>query len=171
MKRINSNTGKPFKWGDIREDGKVFNSYGIEIGKKSGFNRENWVDPEKFKQYKTKRNKKVLNRANPKIRACQLVCAARKRGVVTITNDWVANKIIKGYCELTGLPFDLNKSNPPRNPYAPSLDRIDASIKEYSENNTRVVLSAVNTALNQYGDKLMLPILEAMVLKIKEKLN
>ena len=48
-----------------------------------------------------------------------------------------------------------------------SLDRIDSKIKDYSPENTRVVLTAVNKTLNEYGGETILPILKAMVAKIE----
>ena len=36
MKRLNPNTGKPFKRGDTREDGFIFNSY-VHKPRKNGF--------------------------------------------------------------------------------------------------------------------------------------
>lgn len=48
VKRLNPNTGKPFKCGDIREDGFVFLQYHTTRIKKNGFFREDWRSKESF---------------------------------------------------------------------------------------------------------------------------
>jgi hypothetical protein len=58
----------------------------------------------------------------------------------------------KGRCELTGIPFELGRPDGCiRRPFAPSIDRVDAS-KPYTKDNTRVVCTSVNLAMNQWGD-------------------
>ena len=79
-------------------------------------------------------------------------------------HEWVEKHLERGTCELTGIPFSFD---PPsdgvsRRPDAPSLDRISKH-KHYTEDNTRVILWAVNCALAEYGTQVMLPILKAMV--------
>ena len=89
---------------------------------------------------------------------------------ISITVDWITEKLLKGICEYTGLPFDLNPVHDfSSNPYAPSLDRINPKIKNYSPENTRVVLTCVNKTLNEYGENTILPILKAMVSVIENK--
>lgn len=164
----------PFKHGDIREDGYVFRQYQGVINK-NGFEREHWYNPKSFLERREKENSYShtqyhKNKCNPKTKASRLIQSAKQRGKVTITADWVCQKIKNGVCELTGLPFDLGYSEHNQNPLSPSLDRIDANKKEYSAENTRVVLTAVNISLNQYGEKTMLPILKAMVLAIEKNI-
>jgi hypothetical protein len=113
------------------------------------------------------------NRKTPNGRAKHLIADARKSDAkkqkfeINISVDWVEEKLKKGICELTGLPFDFSPSkNTHFNRYAPSLDRIDSG-KGYTKDNVRVDLSSVNIALGQYSDEEMLPILEAMVTGIK----
>jgi hypothetical protein len=56
-----------------------------------------------------------------------------------------------GRCELTGIVFSLAKSTSSfRAPYAPSVDRIDAS-KGYTAANVRFVCCSVNYALQDWG--------------------
>jgi hypothetical protein len=54
---------------------------------------------------------------------------------------------------MTGLPFTDEQvgSKAAAHPYRPSLDRIDPH-KPYTRENCRLVLQAVNFALNAYGD-------------------
>lgn len=102
-------------------------------------------------------------------RATVLVNNARSRSVnkgieITLSIDWVEKQLEKGTCQLTNIPFNLDPpaENVTRRWDAPSLDRIDKT-KPYNEENTRVVLWAVNCALAEYGTEIMLPILKAMV--------
>ncbi len=56
-----------------------------------------------------------------------------------------------GRCEATGLPFDLD-AGVDRNPYFPSLDRIDNS-KGYLDDNVRVVVRAFNLIRGDWDDR------------------
>ena len=50
MKRLNPQTQKPFKYGNIREDGYVFVCYRTNIVKRNGYSAEYWTKPECFKR-------------------------------------------------------------------------------------------------------------------------
>ena len=102
-------------------------------------------------------------------RAVSLMGNARRRckakGIeLNITQAWVEKHLIRGTCEITGLHFcfEPRDQNTTRRWDAPSLDRKDKDLP-YTEDNTRVILWAVNCALAEYGTKTMLPILKAMV--------
>jgi hypothetical protein len=61
MKRINPNTGKPFKRGDTREDGMVFAAYQLNAKLPSDpqYFYENWRTREDFEQVKAAGNNQV----------------------------------------------------------------------------------------------------------------
>jgi 5-methylcytosine-specific restriction endonuclease McrA len=72
MKRLNPKTGKPFKSGDVREDGYIFSQYNLYMSvKKDGFYFETWRHPNKHaavKKYhetynKTEKRKIYFQRA------------------------------------------------------------------------------------------------------------
>ena len=67
-------------------------------------------------------------------------------------------------CALSGLPFSWTAGNKAgdRNPYAPSIDRIDSLIG-YEPQNIRIVLSAVNAGLAEWGDDVYRKICRAVV--------
>jgi hypothetical protein len=67
-----------------------------------------------------------------------------------------------GRCMLTGLPFEESRvgSGRARKPYSPSLDRSDPTLP-YTRGNCRLVLQAVNFALNAWGDEVFLKIAAA----------
>lgn len=51
MKRLNPDTGLPFKHGDKRKDGYIFNNYSSGLDKK-GYRYEHWLTPEAFERAK-----------------------------------------------------------------------------------------------------------------------
>ena len=174
MKRLNEKTNLPFKRGDINKSGKLFWAYDTKICCKSGNFKEIWCSQNSFtKRNKTHRKavKKFSETKNndSKSKAKQLIKGAKQRGQVTISLKWLEQKLENGICELSGLPFNLiNSGKYSKNPYAPSLDRINANDKEYSTNNTRLVLSCINQALNQYGLEHFLKIAQAVINRQKE---
>lgn len=69
-----------------------------------------------------------------------------------------------GKCQLTGIPFDFDKSYVPyeRRPYVPSIDRINPSAG-YTEGNVRLICSAVNIAMNTWGMPVLMRIATALI--------
>lgn len=105
----------------------------------------------------------IKGRANSLLGNARKRC--REKGIeLHITQEWVEEHLTRGTCEITGLHFCFEPPDQKatRRWDAPSLDRIDKD-KHYTEDNTRVILWAVNCALSEYGTKIMLPILKAMV--------
>ena len=74
--------------------------------------------------------------------------------------DWreIQTRIDAGFCEVTGLPFNLNT---PKSWDAPSIDQMRAG-EGYSKDNTRVVLYALNTMANEWGEDLIITIAQAI---------
>jgi hypothetical protein len=173
MKRLNPQTGEPFKYGFVREDGCVFRNYKTDRQRKDGTFYENWCRLQVFQKHAKAgiaRSKVITSsmqgRAKQLLRNCK-----RRHTDVGIDETWILDKLKQGTCELSGIKFDFSSHKKTHiNPLSPSLDRINP-IKGYTKRNTRVVLSAVNFALNQHGEATMLPILEAMVKGIKRKQN
>ena len=105
MKRLNPNTGKPFRRGDVREDGKVFKNYSGKI-LLSGFEGEAWVTPEELaklrehrrsysgskdsytiRRDKVKKNQLGKKRLNPKT----------NQNFKVGYKDPITNKVFRGY--------------------------------------------------------------------------
>lgn len=85
-------------------------------------------------------------------------------GKMSITREWLEDKLNKGVCELTGLPFNFSgRGKFSRQPYAPSVDKKNPQNPDYTPENTRVVLWAVNCAMAEYGEEIMLPIFKALI--------
>jgi hypothetical protein len=120
-----------------------------------------------MKIYEAERRKTPRGRAFCLMSDAKKADARKQKFEINISADWIEEKLKKGTCELTGLPFDFSPSkNTYLNKYAPSLDRIDSD-KGYTKDNVRVVLCAVNIALGQFTDEEMLPILKAMITGIE----
>jgi hypothetical protein len=101
-----------------------------------------------------------------------LVSAAKQRNAARWPNSGPFNRddLIalwnesNGRCMMTGLPF---KETPvgdgkARRPFAPSLDRIDSELP-YTRRNCRLVLQAVNFALNAWGDDVFLSVADGAI--------
>lgn len=89
----------------------------------------------------------------PRGRALVLIHSAARRKPVTVTREWIAERIERGVCEATGIKFDMNPraDGVHQNPLAPSLDRMDPA-GDYTPDNTQVVIFAYNTAKGQLKD-------------------
>jgi len=171
MKRINPKTNAPFKHGDVRDDGYVFINYNNNRIKASGFFIENWKSPEGFDKYRYRENLENISLSGlaGKILKNAKARAKKKNGKVTITKDWIFDRLVNGKSELSGLPFDLKRKS--KSLYAPSLDRIDSNDRDYKESNCRLILWGENQALNSASDEEILPILEGMAKAIKKNVR
>jgi hypothetical protein len=174
LKRLNPNTGKKFKYGDTDHTGMVFHSYILRAKnpKNTKYYYEHWVTPEKIEEYKKQAldiYATIEGRANNLLRSAK-TRAKKDNAEVSIDDSFIIDALKKGTCELTGIPFDLLRiNNNHKNPYGPSLDRKDSKNRNYTKENTRVVLSLVNSTLNEFTEEQALPILKAMVKAIEEK--
>jgi hypothetical protein len=67
--------------------------------------------------------------------------------------EYIYNKIKEGYCEITGIKFDLEtetkKSLHTKNPWVPSIDRIDSS-KPYLKDNIKIVIFMYNVCKSEF---------------------
>jgi len=87
---------------------------------------------------------------------------AKNKGI-PFSLDWknIQDRIENGYCELTGIPFNLDH---PKSWDAPSIDQIIAS-NGYTPDNTRVVLYSVNVMIGTWGVEHFLMISDYLRLK------
>lgn len=102
----------------------------------------------------------------PRGRAGKLVSSAKKRaekyGVgFDLTREWAQRILEAGVCQITGLEFDMVRTGSGcRNPMSPSIDRVKAG-GDYTQDNCRVILTGLNFALNEWGEKTYREIAEA----------
>lgn len=119
-------------------------------------------------EYKARRAK---YRSSPEGRAYDLLYSAKTRAkkknlTYELDQEWLLDLFQKQElkCSLTKLPFSFEANATDRkkhfNPYAPSIDRIDCT-KGYTKDNCRLILSAMNLALNDFGEEVFTRVAEA----------
>jgi hypothetical protein len=74
------------------------------------------------------------------LKAGNLKTYAHRAGPSDIDIDWIMERLDRGVCELTGIPFVYEW----RHPFLPSIDRIDATQPGHMKDNCRVVLWGLN---------------------------
>lgn len=95
-------------------------------------------------------------------RASSLLRAAKERtSDVSITKDWVTERILKGVCEVTGIPFKMACEKPAR-PFTPSLDRKDPK-RGYHPDNVQVVCWIYNRAKGVQDHESVMEMAKALV--------
>lgn len=92
---------------------------------------------------------------------------AKKRKLhFSLTLAWIQKKLDYGKCEQTGLPFSftrgINDALNGRNPWFPSIDRINSSFG-YNENNCQLVCCIYNLGKADWTDAEMLTMARAIV--------
>lgn len=91
---------------------------------------------------------------------------AKIRGVeFDLTRDWFENRISAGVCEMSGMPFNFVVK---RGPDSPSVDRIMPG-GPYTQANCRLVLWALNRALNNYGEDYMINVFKSVIARREGK--
>ena len=120
-------------------------------------------NPHKKFEYHKKKYETIEGRAR------HLWTSAKKRIPVgfSITKEWIASEIKKGFCCVTGMPFDLavNKNGKHERswaPFAPSLNKIDPN-KGYTQENTRVVIWQYNLMKGQMSDEQLVELCRVVV--------
>lgn len=87
---------------------------------------------------------------------------AKQKGLeFSLTKEWVKSR--GNNCELSGLPFRPEYDGVhDRNPFAPSVDRIDSS-KGHTPENSRLIFSCLNMGLGQWGLEEVAPVWEKVL--------
>ncbi|AME18071.1 hypothetical protein AAT1_02045 [Pseudomonas phage AAT-1] len=88
---------------------------------------------------------------------------ARQRGLeFDLTVEWVRERLDRGQCEVSRLPFDYDLGTFTKaNPWSPTIDRRDSALG-YTMGNCRLVVWAYNAAKNTWGDEVVLELAEAL---------
>lgn len=105
-------------------------------------------------------------------RSCHLLNNAKKRQSkwtsFDIDREFIEQKLKNGVCEITGIPFDFTSpGESKKNPFAPSLDRIDNKVG-YIKTNVRVVLWAVNLMHGEMTDDQLVVMCKAVIEGLKK---
>ena len=153
-------TGCCVQCGNAIRHEKSFKYCSKECKEKAHYKRWGATSLERQKEY----------RQTPRGRAHHLYKSARQRAKklrleFDLTREWLEERLIYGRCEMSGLEFGYGV-DARKHPYAPSLDRIDND-KGYTQDNCRVILWALNTALSWWGEDEFRGIAEAWLDSIK----
>lgn len=102
-----------------------------------------------------------------RVRALNLLGGAKrraeKRGDFDLDLNFIIEKLEKGRCEVTGLKFDFScMGKGKKNPFAPSIDRIDNKLG-YTKSNVRFVLWAVNLMHGEMTDDQLIKMCKAVI--------
>lgn len=94
-----------------------------------------------------------------------LLAQCKRSKDCSLTIEDVEQLISTGVCSVTGLPYTLNYEGPSRrNPWAPSIDRLDNS-RGYHLGNVRAVCCAFNLTRGDFSDEVVLQMARALVSK------
>lgn len=94
----------------------------------------------------------------------KMFVAARKRENYFLSRQDEENLIVRceDKCELTSIYFGEKDKDWFRNPWAPSLDKINAK-EGYTAENCRIVLTIVNGAMNEWGEDVLMHVAKALL--------
>lgn len=149
MKRLNPKTGLPFKRGDLREDGYIFQNYGKTQLKNTGLFSEHWISAttkEKQKvlwatrehqrrSSKLEHIKSLLKNIKTKCTNKNIVFDVEENYVLSISPDFCpVFGVALGWCAKTGGKAKQN---------SPSIDRIVPHLG-YVKGNIQVVSQLAN---------------------------
>lgn len=101
-------------------------------------------------------------------RAMSLYKSAKRRAdnyeeAIDFDESFILEKLKFGKCEVTGIAFDFNSpTSTAKNPYSPSIDRIDSSVG-YIKENVRIVIWQYNLMKGEISDSELLKICEIIV--------
>lgn len=80
-----------------------------------------------------------------------------------LTVEWLEERLIKGVCEVSGVPFELDTYGKGHDKfYSPSVDRIDNS-KGYTIDNCRMVLFAFNAGKHTGSDSDFIKLIQGLI--------
>lgn len=153
MKRLNPNTGLPFKRGDLREDGYIFQTYSLTRLKPDGYFVEHWATKKAFATQITA-NKKACkshrdNQMSSKNGHISLILSNTKHRAIKynipfdLTLEYLIS-IAPDSCPALGLTLGWCERNKTMQPHSPSLDKIDPN-KGYVKGNVQWLSQLANT--------------------------
>ena len=92
---------------------------------------------------------------------------AKAKGLpFTLTKEWVAERIERGICELSGVPFNIEAKRGVQGPYSPSIDKIVPELG-YTPENSRMVLYGINALKSNGTNEDMINIMETTIKYIR----
>ena len=128
MKRLNPTTNNPFKEGDIRDDGFIFQAYIKTNTKKDGYFVERWLSPLKFQKYlmlvKLRNDKKMSSKEGHIKRIWSTIKSRSKIKNVpfNISLEYLVS-IAPDNCPVFNVPLTWAQVGS-STPFSPSVDKI-----------------------------------------------
>lgn len=133
------------KWRAANPDSK-------ETKEKRGKLTRRWIKQNRERYRQSKKENRTRNFAQ------HLLDWARRRAKVKglyfdLSLAWVKRNLAPGKCPVTGIIFDVDCTNTTwrRNPFRPSIDRIDSS-EPYRKSNCRIVVWIFNHSKSDWTD-------------------
>lgn len=122
---------------------------------------EDWIEVERARVNSLTNRWRAENYARKLLGACR--GSAKQRGhVCTITEADIEALLAPMTCSVTGLPLSLeHEGDTRRNPWAPSIDRLDCS-EGYVPGNVRVVCAIYNLARGDFPDEVVVTMAKAL---------
>jgi hypothetical protein len=123
--------------------------------------KHNTATPAGIKRYKAWRHKTRITSPWAGLLISAKSRARMKKLTFDLTKEWAAQRWT-GFCEISKLPFFLEKRGWGPHPYSPSIDRKDRE-KGYTQENCQFVLWAINTIKHIGTDEEMYILAEAII--------
>jgi len=171
MKRLNPETNKPFRNGDKREDGKVFNGY--RLVKKSGaeYFYEYWVDVETFLKNRSSVYKHIETKEG---HIYSLYKSAERRAKqknleFNLTLEYLVS-IAPDFCPVFKTEFIWGYGRRGYSGESPTLDRVFNNLG-YIKENVVFISKKANTAKSDYQCEDLYKLADWLHDKEKEVLN
>ena len=171
MKRLNPETNKPFRHGDMRHDGKVFNGYKIRKRLFSGYFYEYWVDVDTYVKNKSAVYKHGKTK---KGHIYSLYKSAEKRAKeknldFDITKEYLLS-IAPDECPVFKTAFVWGYNRRGYSQDSPTLDRVFNNLG-YIKENVVFISKKANTAKSSYQYQDLYKLADWLHDKEKEVLN
>lgn len=146
---------------------KPFSEFGIDTQRRHGvyhsckscvraYMAARWQNNPEHRTKQKQRSRKNYEAVESRARFMMANARLRRPENFTLTLEHVVEGIKAGHCPMTGIEFDLTNSHEKatgrsRNPYGPSLDRIDSRLP-YTNENCRIVSTQYNIMKGELSD-------------------
>jgi len=143
QKRINPQTGIPFKKGDIREDGKIFSAFSLTVVTGKGYFSESWKNKEAY----------LKERIN-NIHRMAVIRSKKRNLEYSVDEEYLRSIYPKDeFCLILNIPLKWGDKSDKSN--SPSLDRIDSNQGYIKGNLMWISLKANRMKQNSTNEELI----------------
>lgn len=148
---FNSKCKTCVKWNNVQRY-KDCPSYKQKRIERMNENRKNPEFIKKSKERSSSFYKSMKGRAMTLLKSAQRRKDKFQNSQFDLDLNFILSKLESGFCEVTGIKFDFEKHDTyVKNPFAPSIDRIDSSIG-YIKSNVRIVIWQFNLMKGEISD-------------------